>query len=88
MLEGICLCLSVTAMSSGGVWFALMGDAPSVRMASWRLLFTATLQLPMFLRQLHEADDDLRVRLRSVVPNLAAAGTLLGLCLLGAGAGG
>ena len=40
------LAIAVTAMSSGGIWFRLMGDAPPWLKACWRLTITAAVQFP------------------------------------------
>ena len=40
------LAIAVCAMSSGGIWFRLMGDAPSWLKACWRLTLTAAVQFP------------------------------------------
>jgi drug/metabolite transporter (DMT)-like permease len=40
------LVLAVCAMSTGGMWFALLQDTPPGMKAAWRLLLTAVLQLP------------------------------------------
>ncbi|EQC37968.1 hypothetical protein SDRG_04398 [Saprolegnia diclina VS20] len=38
------LIISVLAMSSGGIWFALLTETPPFMQACWRLLLTAFLQ--------------------------------------------
>ena len=42
----IILAIAVSAMSSGGIWFRLMGDAPPWLKACWRLTLTAAVQFP------------------------------------------
>lgn len=76
------LAVAVSAMSSGGVWFALLHETPPVMKACWRLSLTSILQLPGFARdyQLHllRADGaELRKRWFSNLPLLIATGVVL-----------
>ena len=56
------LAVAVCAMSSGGIWFALLPDTPPFLRASWRLILTSLLQLPAFARAMWKADAPLRAR--------------------------
>jgi len=71
------LALAVAACSSGGVWFALMGDSPGIMRASWRLQFTFLLLLPGFVLDWRESDTVLRARWRGSLGKMAVAGLSL-----------
>ncbi|KAF0692752.1 Aste57867_16211 [Aphanomyces stellatus] len=46
------LVVAVLAMSSGGVWFALLTETPPLMQACWRLVLTVALQLGGFVHEL------------------------------------
>eukprot|EP00759_Apiculatamorpha_spiralis_P003776 PhF_6_TR11740/c0_g2_i1/m.19189 len=76
----LCLMIAVMAMSCGGVWFALIPDAPTVRKAAWRLAITSLFQSPCFVYQLYHLDDDGRRRyVREGLVKLVFAGVVLGV---------
>ena len=70
----VALGVAVIAMSSGGVWFALLPDTPPILKAGWRLLATAVLQLPGFARDYHRASAETRLRWRGELPLLLSVG--------------
>lgn len=75
----IALAISVCAMSSGGVWFALIRSTPPLLKACWRLTLTAILQLPGFIRDYrrHISTSVLRQRWFESVPLLGVTGVIL-----------
>jgi len=78
-LDAFLVLLAMLATSSGGLWFALMFDAPPVRKASWRLFFTACIQVPFCVHQYFRANADLRGKVLHALPRLATSGVFLGL---------
>ena len=73
----VVLAIAVCAMSSGGVWFALLPLTPAMMRAAWRLLLTSLLQLPPFIYSYHRADGDARLRWVRSTPLLALTGVVL-----------
>jgi drug/metabolite transporter (DMT)-like permease len=69
--------VAVAAMSSGGVWFALLTDTPPALKAAWRLTLTAALQAPGAAAQWRAAPPDVRARWRRALPLMAGTGFLL-----------
>jgi drug/metabolite transporter (DMT)-like permease len=61
-----CLILSVCAMSSGGLFFALQDNAtPPLLKAAWRLSLTAVLQVPGFMWDARALSSNFWMRLRT-----------------------
>lgn len=73
----LALLVAILAMSTGGIWFALLDTTPAGLRASWRLLVTALFLLPGFVLQWRRADAPLRKRLRGALPLLLATGAAL-----------
>ena len=75
------LALSVVAMSSGGLWFALLRETPPALKAAWRLIATAALQLGPFLYEAAAAPaakvPGFAARWRAHVPVMVLAGVFL-----------
>ena len=77
------LAVAVLAMSSGGLWFALLLDTPPVLKACWRLALTAALQAPLLAREaaaMPAAAPEtaaFRRRWRAQLPLLGLAGAFL-----------
>lgn len=79
LLPWLALAISVCAMSSGGVWFALLQHTPPVTRVCWRLTLTAAMQAPVFMLQLQRADDALRKKWWQALPQMSAVGAVLAL---------
>lgn len=73
----IALLIAVCAMSSGGVWFALLKDTAPGMKAAWRLTVTSILQLPGVIYQHRKADSELLKRWREKWPILVFTGVWL-----------
>lgn len=75
----ILLLVSILAMSSGGIWFALLDEAtPPLLKAAWRLLLTAVLQAPGFAVQSRSVDAVFWDRLRGETFEVCLIGLSLG----------
>ncbi|OQR91322.1 hypothetical protein ACHHYP_04802 [Achlya hypogyna] len=78
----VILIIAVLAMSSGGIWFALLTDTPPFMQACWRLMLTAFLQ---FFGLLYELKTDASLdsafwrRYKSALPLLVIIGLSLGV---------
>lgn len=78
-LAWVALWISILAMSSGGVWFALLKTTPPVLMASWRLILTATLQAPAFAWQWWQASAAAKQHWLRNLPLMLVTGFLLAI---------
>ncbi|RHY09764.1 hypothetical protein DYB28_001599 [Aphanomyces astaci] len=81
----IVLALSISTMSSGGVWFALFTQTPPIMQACWRLLLTALLQSVGVVYELlsnRSLDAEFWAKYRRSLPLLMAIGAAIG-CYFG-----
>ena len=72
------LVVAVLAMSSGGLWFALMPESPPLMKACWRLLLTALMQAPGAALQGRSLPAGFWPRYRAALPQLLLIGLSLG----------
>ncbi|OQS02699.1 hypothetical protein THRCLA_04946 [Thraustotheca clavata] len=76
------LVVAVIAMSSGGVWFALLTETPPFMQSFWRLILTAFVQ---FFGLIYELKTDKTLdaafwrRYKSAIPLIAVIGIALGM---------
>ena len=75
----LALFISVLAMASGGLWFALLQGTPPLMKACWRLLLTALLQGAGFACQSRGLPPPFWARFRDSIPHLIAIGFSLAL---------
>jgi drug/metabolite transporter (DMT)-like permease len=73
----ISLAVAVLAMSSGGIWFALLTDTPAALKAAWRLILTSAIQFPGLVVQYRRADPALRSRWRGSLALMSVTGVFL-----------
>ncbi len=76
------LIVAVLAMSTGGMWFALLVDTPPLMQACWRLSLTSFLQIFGFLYELkydESLDRAFWSRFRLAIPLMLIIGTSLGV---------
>lgn len=75
----IVLAVAVIAMSSGGVWFALLIGTPPILKACWRLTLTSLVQAPFFAYQWIRGTNRARAVWWAELPWLAVSGISLGV---------
>ncbi|OQS02697.1 hypothetical protein THRCLA_21358 [Thraustotheca clavata] len=76
------LFIAVLAMSSGGIWFALLTDTPPFMQACWRLLLTSFIQLFGLLYEIKTdktLDSAFWKKFRDTLPLIAIIGVSLGV---------
>jgi drug/metabolite transporter (DMT)-like permease len=71
------LVVAILAMSSGGIWFALLDTTPAGLRACWRLFVTSLMLFPGAFVQWRRADPALRRRTLAALPLMLATGAAL-----------
>lgn len=73
----VAVAVACCAMSSGGIWFALLAPTPPVLKAAWRLTATSVLQTPGLIYQYRKAPPDVRKAWWKAMPQMMVSGLAL-----------